>query len=145
MDLFGLIRALLVRFEGVRTHAYLCPAHVWTNGLGHTRGVRPGDVITREQAFALADQDSLDALVWAIKLSPRLAAAGDQRLAAIADFIFNLGPTAYRASTLRKKVDAGDWPAAQRELKKWIWGGGRKLPGLVRRRDAEAQLVRQGA
>lgn len=62
-------------------------------------------------------------------------------LAAITSFLFNLGAPRYRASTLRRRVDAEDWPEACAELLKWTRGGGRILPGLVKRRSAEAELL----
>lgn len=64
-----------------------------------------------------------------------------RRLAALIDFTYNLGSGNLRASTLRRKVNAGDWAAVPAELRKWVRGGGRVLPGLVARRDAEAALV----
>lgn len=138
-----LLRGLVIRFEGMRLKAYRCPAGVWTIGAGHTGGVKPGDVVSEAQALDLADEDSLAAAVWALRLTPDLAAS-DARWAAIADFIFNLGATRYKASTLRRKIREGDWAEAEAQLHKWIWGGGRKLPGLVRRRAAEAELMRRG-
>jgi lysozyme len=63
------------------------------------------------------------------------------RLAAITDFAFNLGLGRLQTSTLRRKVNAEDWEAAKEQLMKWTRGGGRVLPGLVRRRDAEAKLL----
>ena len=63
--------------------------------------------------------------------------------AAIADFCFNLGVPRYRGSTLRKRVDAQDWNGACTELPKWVFGGGRKLPGLVARRAAEVKLIKE--
>ena len=65
----------------------------------------------------------------------------DDRLAAITDFVFNLGPVRLRASTLKRRVNARDWEGAKVELRKWVFGGGRKLPGLVIRREAEAALL----
>ena len=76
-----------------------------------------------------------------MRLSPCLHAESDDRLSAISDFVFNLGPTRYAASTLRRCVNAGEWNRAKTELAKWVWGGGRKLPGLVLRREAEAGLL----
>ncbi len=61
--------------------------------------------------------------------------------AAIADFAYNLGLGRLRASTLRRKINAGDIDGAVIELKKWVRGGGRVLPGLVARRAAEAALL----
>ena len=75
------------------------------------------------------------------KLSPVLWLEGDAKHSAIADFCFNLGTTRYKASTLKRRVDAGDWHGAAEELEKWVWGGGKKLPGLVARRKAEANLL----
>jgi lysozyme len=71
--------------------------------------------------------------------------AGNARHSAIADFCFNLGTTRYKASTLKRRVDAGDWPGAAEELAKWVWGGGQKLPGLVARRAAESLLLTTNA
>lgn len=75
----------------------------------------------------------------ALALCPGVTDAS--RLAALIDFTYNLGAGTLRASTLRRKVNAGDWAAVPAELRKWVRGGGRALPGLVARRDAEAALV----
>ena len=61
-------------------------------------------------------------------------------LAAMTDFASNLGVPRYRASTLRKRVEAEDWEGAATELKRWVRGDGKVLPGLVRRRKAEIAL-----
>lgn len=63
-----------------------------------------------------------------------------QVLAAMTDFAYNLGVPRYRASTLRKRVEAEDWAGAATELKRWVRGDGKVLPGLVRRRKAEIAL-----
>lgn len=62
-------------------------------------------------------------------------------LAAIADFSYNLGVGRLKASTLRRKLNGGDYDGARRELMKWVRGGGRVLPGLVTRRAVEAALL----
>lgn len=135
--LYDLIR----RFEGLRLKAYKCPAGVWTCGYGSTGpDVGPSTVWTREQSEARMREDAARFVAQAIKISPVLA-AHPRRLAAIADFIYNLGAARYRSSTLKRKIDAQDWPGAAEELGKWVWGGGKKLPGLVIRREAEAQLL----
>jgi len=63
------------------------------------------------------------------------------RLAAIVDFTFNLGAGRLQTSTLRPRVNQRDWAAVARELQRWVYGGGKVLPGLVVRRQAEAALV----
>ena len=83
----------------------------------------------------------MDALKFArgtLALCPNLK--GD-RLSAIADFAYNLGLGALRASTLRRVVNAGNWEAAKVQLMRWVQGGGRVLLGLVKRRKAEANLL----
>lgn len=138
--------ALCRRFEGFRPRPYLCPAGVPTIGYGATfyeDGTRVtlfDAPITRQRAEAL--------LLWHVRTRYlpaviRLCPGVDtpDRLAALIDFTFNLGSGNLRASTLRRKVNAGDWDAAQIELRKWVMAGGRRLAGLVRRREAEAALL----
>jgi lysozyme len=95
-------------------------------------------VITAAQAYLRLALDWNDAERAVRRLCPALD--GD-RLGAITSFVFNLGAGRLAASTLRRKLNAGDWAAARRELVKWVWGGGRKLPGLVLRRAAERELI----
>lgn len=96
--------------------------------------------ITEVEADRLMVQDAQLFALASLKASPILAQDANKH-SAIADFCFNLGTTRYKASTLRRKIDAGDWEGAADELPKWVWGGGRKLPGLVLRRAAEARLL----
>jgi lysozyme len=79
-------------------------------------------------------------LAGVLKASPGLLAR-PRALGAMTDFAYNLGVARYRASTLRKRVDDGDWEDAKEQLMLWTRGGGRVLPGLVRRRAAEAALL----
>jgi lysozyme len=79
-------------------------------------------------------------LAGVLKASPGLLAR-PRALGAMTDFAYNLGVARYRASTLRKRVDDGDWEDAKAQLMLWTRGGGRVLPGLVRRRAAEAALL----
>lgn len=123
-------------------HAYICPAGYPTIGWGHlvnSLGVAP---LTQEQCDATFDSDWTVRERAAISLSPILGLPENkQRLEAIADFIFNLGSGRYQGSTLRKMVNRQDWDGAKRELSKWVFGAGKKLPGLIIRRNLEAQLL----
>lgn len=138
------------QFEGFRSLPYLCPAGVWTIGYGTTRyedgrPVQPGDqAVTVERAERLLLADLERFLATLLSSSPRLATAPPESLAAILDFTYNLGIGRYRASTLRKRVEADDWQGGCVELMKWVMGGGRVLPGLQKRRRAEVALI-QGA
>ncbi len=145
-DVLAVVVPLLERFEGLYLKPYLCPAGVPTIGLGSTRYldgrlVRLTDPpITRGHAYALAkDQLRREYLPAVLALCP--GADNTERIAALTDFAYNLGTTALRGSTLRKRVNEQDWEAARRELLRWTRGGGRVLPGLVSRRRAEAALI----
>ncbi len=60
---------------------------------------------------------------------------------AIVDFTFNLGSGRLQTSTLRRRINQQDWPSAERELRRWVYGGGKMLSGLVARREAEVGLL----
>lgn len=139
-----LVKPLARRFEGWRAKPYLCPAGVPTQGYGHTG---PEIKLTnpawsKEKGEAVLDADVEIYARAVLNLSPNVR-AHPAIAAALADFCFNLGATRYKASTLRRKVAEEDWDGAIEQLGKWVWGGGRKLPGLVLRREAEAELIRQ--
>lgn len=81
------------------------------------------------------------ALTATLRYCPVLATEPEGRLAAIVDFTFNLGAGRLQTSTLRRRVIQRDWAAATRELRRWVYGGGKVLPGLVARREVEARLI----
>ena len=140
----------LVRtFEGLRTEAYRCPAGVWTIGYGHTGDVQPGQRISQKQAEQLL-KDDLAACGAEVE---RLIGVPltDCQFAALVSFAFNAGGDALRTSTLRRRLNQGDYECVPSELARWDKathpGSGRKvsLPGLVRRRAAEGDLWLQGS
>lgn len=130
------------RFEGCRLMPYLCPAGIWTCGWGSTGpDVFPGRPWTQAYADKRRVDDSIRFAVGTLAACPVLATEPDRRLSAISDFSYNLGLGRLRGSTLRKRVNARSWDQACHELRKWVRGGGRVLPGLVARREAEAALL----
>lgn len=130
---------LIKRFEGCHLMPYICPAGVWTCGWGSTGpDVFPGRPWTQEYADRRMGLDAIRFAKGTLALCPRL---NGEALCAIADFAYNCGTGALRASTLRKRVNADDFESAKVELRKWVRGGGRILPGLVRRRESEAALL----
>ncbi|MFV0256467.1 lysozyme [Candidatus Liberibacter solanacearum] len=133
---------LVKGFEGLRLKAYRCPAGIWTIGYGHIgNDVFESLVITEQQADDLLIQDVSKTLVQVFKASLILENESENRISAIGDFVFNLGIGRYRASTLRKYVDSEDWMNASHEIRKWVFVGGKKLNGLVLRREIEAELL----
>lgn len=127
----------LKEFEGLRLEAYQCAAGVWTIGYGHTRGVRQGQRISAAQAAELLRGDLLPVEQYVDGL--RVCRTQGQ-FDALCDFAFNLGTGALQRSSLLAKVRCGAPTAeVQDEFRRWVWAGGRKLPGLVKRREWEAQ------
>ena len=141
---------LAKRFEGFhrvpkhdpgRAHPYICPAGYWTIGYGHLCD-QSHPAITENEAEGYLAQDLQTALRAGLRYCPVLATEPEARLAAIVDFTFNLGAGRLQTSTLRRRVNQRDWVAAGRELRRWVRGGGKVLPGLVVRREAEAMLLK---
>lgn len=140
---------LAKRFEGFhrvpkadpgRAHPYICPAGYWTIGYGHLCDPKHPPITEAEAEVYLA-QDLQMALAATLRYCPVLATEHEGRLAAIADFTFNLGAGRLQTSTLRRRINQRDWAATARELRRWVYGGGTVLPGLVARREAEAFLL----
>jgi lysozyme len=146
MDALEDTLALIRRYEGLYLSPYLCPAGVPTIGYGSTRYANGTPVALTDPAITAYQAEEL--LLHTVKatylpavltLCPVDLTPG--RLAALVDFCYNLGAGALRSSTLRKRVNAGDWGAVPAELRKWDKAGGRVLRGLTLRRNAEAALV----
>lgn len=142
------IAASLCRpFEGLRLTPYLCPAGVWTIGYGSifkpdgSKVTPDHPPITKETAeeWMMHELRTIH-MPGVLRASPRLA-SNPRALGALTDFAYNLGVGRYRASTLRKRVDEGDWAGAKEQIMRWVYGGGRVLPGLVRRRQAESLFL----
>ena len=140
---------LAKRFEGFhrvprvdpgRAHPYVCPAGYWTIGYGHLCDPKHPPITEAEAVSYLAD-DLKIALTATLRYCPVLATESEGRLAAIVDFTFNLGAGRLQTSTLRRRINQREWNAAGSELGRWVFGGGRVLPGLVARRAAEAHLL----
>lgn len=143
----ALAAELCRHFEGFRSRPYICPAGYPTIGYG-TVYKPDGTRVTMDDppiSKAQADEWLLSELrsnygAGVLKASPNLI-KHQRVLAAAIDFAYNLGVSRYRASTLRKRLEAEDWNGARVQLMRWTKAGGRELPGLVRRRKAEASLL----
>ncbi len=132
--------ALIKQFEGFRPKAYRCPAGLLTIGYGHV--IQPGetfsDVITEEAASALLGTDVQSAESAVLRLITVSLTEG--QFDALVSFAYNLGAGALQRSTLRQKVNRGQHRQVPAEFMRWTRGGGKELPGLVKRRDMEARL-----
>jgi lysozyme len=153
-DAFRLAREALIKpFEGYHKRlpngdcqAYPDPATggaPWTAGWGSTGpDVTPTTVWTEAQATQALDREVGQKALGILKLSPTLIQADDRKVAALISFAYNCGLGNYRISTLKKRVDAGDWAGAAEEIVKWNKAAGRVMKGLTRRRVAEAAFLK---
>ena len=121
-------------------YPYICPTGHPTQGYGILVGSINVPPITKEESLNRFKKVIPLYINHALRLSPNLA-TDTNRLVAITSFIYNLGPTAYAGSTLRKKVNKGDWVGAAQQIIRWNKGNGKVLNGLTRRRVAEASLL----
>lgn len=142
-----LAAALCRQFEGYRAKPYLCPAGVPTIGYGSTY-YADGRKVTLEDAL-MSEPDARALLMYelqhtylpgTLRQCPSLI-ADERKCNAIVDFCYNLGIGRLQTSTLKRKINAGDWEGAREQLMLWTRGGGKVLPGLVRRREAEKALL----
>ena len=159
---------LMHRFEGCRNKPYLCPAHIWTIGYGHVLyqeqiklpmvRVEGKDVPMIRKEMPLKPEDSR---VWSKEEIEKLFAddvasfergvlrlvpgvAGRQgAFDALVSISFNFGLGNLQRSTIRMKANRGDWEGAAAAFMDWTKGGGKVLPGLVKRREAERALFLQ--
>lgn len=129
---------LVKSFEGLRLNAYRDPVGIWTIGYGTTRGVKPGMVVTPEQAESLLQGD-LTRFEQAISEAVEVPLTENQ-FSALVSFTYNVGASALRSSTLLKRLNQGNYAAAADQFPRWNRAGGRVLAGLTRRRNAERAL-----
>ncbi len=133
---------LIKKFEGLRLLCYDDGVGIATIGYGHTKTVKLSDIgkksITKTRAEALLKKDvgnSERAVQRYINVK-----LNDEQFAALVSFTFNLGVSSLKGSTLRRKLNAGDYDSVPSELARWVKAGGRTLAGLVKRRSAESDL-----
>lgn len=137
-------------FEGFSSKPYICPAGYPTIGYGTvykpdgTKVTMEHPAISLQTAEAWLVTELKNKYMLGVMVASPVLLQYPQALGAIADFAYNLGVARYRSSTLKRRIDAQQWAEAKLELNKWVMGGGRRLPGLVRRRQAEAVYLPQG-
>ncbi len=138
--------ALIMEFEGFADKIYECQGGKLTIGYGHV--MSRGEIakfsagISKVQAIELLRQDVANAEQSVTRLIS--ADITPWQFDALVSFTFNVGAGALQRSSLRRRVNAGQHEQAAREFMRWIFAGGRKLEGLIRRRKAEADLYSKG-
>ena len=131
-------RDIIKMAEGLKLVAYKCPAGVLTIGWGHTGpDVKPGLKIDRAQAEDLLDRDLA---VFERGVDAVLGNATDNQFSACVSLAYNIGLGAFGRSSVLHEHKAGNFEMAAQSFGLWKKGGGKVLPGLVKRRAAEAAL-----
>lgn len=142
----ALTASLIAGFEGYRQYVYLDPVGISTACFGATRDSRGnpfkpsqvGQSIPGHECEKLLFRDVFefqDAVLNNVKVP-----LTDNQLTALTSFTYNVGEANLKSSTLLKKLNAGDYEGACKELPRWVYARGIKLPGLVKRRQAEMEL-----
>lgn len=131
-------------FEGLCLNPYRDAAGYWTVGYGHllsrdkSKGSSDFPPITEAEAEGLLTTDLLKAAASVTRLCP--VPLTDGQFAAIVDFTFNVGSGNLQASSLRHLVNRGSTVEAGEQFGRWVYAGGVRFPGLVRRRAAELRV-----
>lgn len=129
---------LIKDFEGFRTNAYQDSVGVWTIGYGHTKGVQPTDVISPQQGEEMLTHELSEYENYVTDLVK--VPLEQHQFDALVSWTYNLGPTNLKSSTLLKVLNAGYYQQVPDQIKRWDKAGGKRLEGLTRRREAEAQM-----
>ena len=138
---------LCKRFEGFRAKPYLCPAGIPTIGYGSTYYADGKKVTLNDSSISQEAANDLlmgelqhTYLPGVLKNCPILS-TDERKCNAIVDFCYNLGVGRLQTSTLKRKINAQDWDGAKEQLMLWTKGGGKVLPGLLKRRQVECALM----
>lgn len=134
---------LIGNAEGCRRDPYVCPAAKLTDGIGNTHGVKSGTRKTDDQIAADWERNILEAerCVNSYGNGRKLS---DNTFSAVTSITFNAGCANMKASTLFRYLRSGEVAQACNQFPRWVYGGGKVLPGLVTRRAAEQQLCLDG-
>lgn len=139
MAVSSIAKYLIKKYEGLSLSAYTCPAGVKTIGYGHALKKEDKlELISMDEAEHLLEQDCDLALNRIAKLIR--VPLNELQQASLISFTFNLGGAALERSALRQKLNRGEYYNAANEFSRWVYAGGRKLNGLIRRREEERMI-----
>ena len=135
------------KYEGYRAKPYLCPANVPTIGYGSTY-YADGKKVTLQDppmdeptARALLLVELEHTYLPGVLRNCPILITDERKCNSIVDFAYNCGVGRLQTSTLKRKINANDWEGAKEQLMLWTKGGGKVLPGLLKRRTAECALL----
>ena len=130
--------SLIKKFEGCELKAYRCPANVLTIGYGHTKNVTEDMEITQQEANDMLDEELIEYCEYIDKMVK--VSLNQNQFDALVAWIYNLGPTNFRNSTLLTVLNQERYSDVPEQIKRWNKADGKILDGLIKRREAEALL-----
>lgn len=133
-----LLAALVGIYEGTRYIPYKDVTGVWTNCSGNTHGVDPNKVYTEQECIGINAKQEEQAFTY-LYITVHVPLNRNQSVA-FADFIYNEGVGTFQKSSMLRDINSGHIEQGCADLKKYIYGGGKILPGLVKRREAEYEI-----
>jgi len=134
--------SIIKKFEGCELESYLCPAGVWTIGYGHTKGVKEGDKINKEEAEYLLQEEMIE---YESYINDLVEVPLQQHMFdALVSWVYNLGSGNLQSSTLLRVLNEGKYDEVPAQIRRWNKSNGQVLEGLVRRREAEAVMFMGG-
>lgn len=141
-------RALIEQREGIRLKAYRDSVGIWTIGVGHTSAagiptVTPGLTITKAECDEILSRD-LAQFERAVSEPTGGASLADHEFDALVSLAFNIGAGAFRGSTVARRLAKGDKAGTADAMLMWDKAGGKALPGLTTRRQAERKQFLNG-
>jgi lysozyme len=139
---------LIKRFEGFSPTPYFCPANYLTIGYGHVITEKDIHITSKKTEISKLQAEEIlrkDLIKFENSISKLITASLTQnQFDALVSFTFNLGAGALQRSTLRQQINRCEHISASQEFLKWVYAGGRKLSGLMARRQAESGLYISG-
>tara|TARA_R110000824_G_scaffold148809_1_gene318723 strand:+ start:108 stop:551 length:444 start_codon:yes stop_codon:yes gene_type:complete len=130
--------SLIKKFEGCELEAYRDSVNVLTIGYGHTKNVQEGETITQEEAEKMLQEEMPEYEGYIENMVQ--ASLSQCEFDALCSWVYNLGPTNLKESTLLKELNQANFDRVPDEIRRWNKAGGEVLGGLKRRREAEALL-----
>jgi lysozyme len=130
--------SLIKKFEGCELKAYRCPADVLTIGYGITKNVTEDMEITQQEADEMLNEEITEYEEYVNNMVK--VPLEQNQFDALCSWVYNLGPTNLKKSTLLKLLNAGDYHLIPSQIRRWNKAGGETLTGLIRRREAESFL-----
>ena len=130
--------SLIKNYEGCRLESYQDSVGVWTIGFGHIKDVKEGDKLNQDEAENLLKEEMPE---YEGYINSMIEVPLDQcQFDALVCWVYNLGPNNLKESTLLRILNEGDYGGVPEQIKRWNKAGGEVLAGLVKRREAEANL-----